>query len=97
MTDSTNVTPYPGNPRGAAGDGGDGGGFDTRPRALEIHVARVEERVAAIQAAMATKADIEAVKTLIADRDAKQQRWLLGILAGAAIAVTIALLRTFMD
>ena len=46
---------------------------------------------------MATKADIEAVKTLIADRDAKQQRWLLGILAGAAIAVTIALLRTFMD
>ena len=97
MTDSTNVTPYPGNPRGGTGSGGDGGNVDNRLRALEVHVARIDERVAAIQAGMATKADIEAVKTLIADRDAKQQRWLLGILAGAAIAVTIALLRTFMD
>ena len=48
MTDSTNVTPYPGNPRGGTGSGGDGGNVDNRLRALEVHVARIDERVAAI-------------------------------------------------
>ena len=56
----------------------------------------LEERVAAIEADMkhvATKADIESVKTLIADREATMLKWLVGVVSGTGLAIFIALLR----
>lgn len=60
---------------------------------------RLEQRVAGIATAigyLATKADIEGVKTLIAEREATMLRWLIGMVATSALAVAIALVRTFM-
>ncbi|MXY53857.1 MAG: hypothetical protein F4Y86_15225 [Gammaproteobacteria bacterium] len=59
----------------------------------------LEQRVAAIEATLehlATKADIESVKALIAERETTMLRWLMGMVAASALAVTIALVRTFM-
>lgn len=59
----------------------------------------LDQRVAAIEATMqhlATKADIESIKVLIAQRESTMLRWLMGMVAGSGLAVTIALLRTFM-
>lgn len=69
--------------------GGDSnGGGDDRLRALEIQMARIEERVDNIKENMATKADIsEAVTSIV--------RVLLGIISTAVIAIAIALIRTF--
>ena len=60
---------------------------------------RLEQRVGAIEATlvhMATKADIESVKTLIAERETTMLRWLMGMVTASALAVTIALVRTFI-
>ena len=57
------------------------------------------ERLARLEEALghlATKADIEGVKTLIAQREAVMLRWLMGMVASAGVAVAIALVRTFM-
>ena len=52
---------------------------------------------------MATAADIEGVKTLIAEaktliaeKEAVQTRWLLGIMAAASVCVAVAVIRTFI-
>ena len=58
------------------------------------------ERLARLEEALghlATKADIEGVKTLIAEREAVMLRWLMGMVAAAGVAVVIALVRTFMS
>ena len=58
------------------------------------------ERLARLEEALghlATKADIEGVKTLIAQREAVMLRWLMGMVASAGVAVAIALVRTFMS
>ena len=60
---------------------------------------KLEQRMAALEMAMgyvATKADIESVKTLIAERETTMLRWLMGMVAASALAVTIALVRTFI-
>lgn len=59
-------------------------------------LARLEEAVANIKENMATGADIEGVKTLIAEKEAAQTKWLLGIMAAAAVTVVVAMIRTFM-
>lgn len=66
-------------------------------------LARLEESVANIRATMATAADIEGVKTLIAEaktliaeKEAVQTRWLLGIMAAASVCVAVAVIRTFI-
>ena len=61
-------------------------------------LARLEESVANIKATMATMAtaaDIQSVKTLIAKKEAVQTRWLLGTMAAASTAVAVAVIRTF--
>lgn len=60
--------------------GGNGTDFETRLRALEIHVARIDERVAAIQENMASKNDIASLRV-----------WILGgVLSAIVIAAGIA-------
>ena len=57
------------------------------------------ERLARLEEALgnlATKADIEGVKTLLAQREAVMLRWLMGMVASAGLTVAIALVRTFM-
>ena len=52
------VVPHPSSPppTPAPSSNGNGNGFDGRLRALEIQVARVDERIVAMEKAMATKA-----------------------------------------
>ncbi|MDE0238920.1 MAG: hypothetical protein OXQ84_01800 [bacterium] len=62
--------------------GANGGGddFDTRLRALEIQMGRMDERVAGMQENMATKNDITNLKV-----------WILGgVLSGIILAALIA-------
>lgn len=61
---------------------------------LEDRFARLEETVANIKANMSTVADIEGVKTLMAQMEARQTKWLLGIMTAAAVSVVVAFVRT---
>ena len=61
---------------------------------IEDRLARVEETAANIKTTMATVADIEGVKTLMAHMEARQTKWLLGIMTAAAVSVAVALVRT---
>ncbi len=57
------------------------------------------ERLARLEEALgnlATKVDIEGVKTLLAEREAVMLRWLMGMVASAGLTVAIALVRTFV-
>ena len=60
--------------------------------ALDNRVSVIEKRLDHL----ATKTDIEALKTLIATREASMLRWLVGILLASSLAVGLALVRTFM-
>ena len=67
-------------PSRAPNGGGNGNGFDARLRALEIQVARIVERIAAMQENMAKKNDITGLKV-----------WILGgVLSGIILGVVIA-------
>ena len=57
-------------------------------------LARLEETAANIRANMATAADIEGVKTLIAQVEARRTKWLLGIIAAASVSLAVAVIRT---
>lgn len=60
-------------------------------------MASLEIKVDAIKENMATGKDIQALKTLIAEKEAAQTKWLLGILATAVVAITVAMFRLFAD
>ncbi len=66
----------------------------SQPESTTDRLARLEETVANIKANMATAADIEGVKTLIAQVEARQTKWLLGIMAAASVSVAVAVIRT---
>ena len=66
----------------------------SQPESTTDRLARLEETVANIKANMATAADIQSVKTLIAQVEARQTKWLLGIMAAASVSVAVAVIRT---
>lgn len=66
----------------------------SQPESTTDRLARLEETVANIKANMATAADIEGLKTLIAQMEARQTKWLLGIMAAASVSVAVAVIRT---
>ena len=66
----------------------------SQPESTTDRLARLEETVANIKANMATAADIQGVKTLIAQVEARQTKWLLGIMAAASVSVAVAVIRT---
>lgn len=77
-------------PDSGSGRGGDG--LEGRLRQLETQMARLETRLEAIP----TKEDLQSIKTLIAEKEATNTRWMVTVLGGALIAVVAALIRTFM-
>ncbi|MCY3880234.1 MAG: hypothetical protein OXF74_13775 [Rhodobacteraceae bacterium] len=69
----------------AHGGGGNGQDFHGRVSAIE---ARLDY--------LATKEDIRRVEALISQREVSLQRWMIGLVSGAALAVVVALIRTFV-
>ena len=77
-------------PDSGSGRGGDG--LEGRLRQLELQMVRLETRLESIP----TKEDLESIKTLIAEKEATNTRWMVTVLSGALVAVVVALIRTFM-
>ena len=71
-------------PRGGNGNGG------------SIHGERLA-RIEAKMEHMATREDIASVKTLIAEKETTTLRWLIGIIALAAISLLTILIRMFLS
>lgn len=74
---------------------GNGGRFDDheqRLRVLETAATRIETRMENL----ATKLDVEGLKTLINEKEASMQRWLIGILLTAIVSLVVAMVRTFL-
>ena len=59
-------------------------------------LARLEEALANIKENMASHADIQELKTLIAEKEAVQVRWLLGIMSAACVTLAVEMIRTSM-
>ena len=72
---------------------GNGEGTRSRLRAVERQLVKIETRMES----MATKEDIQAIKTLIAERESKMLRWLIGICSIGAISLVVALVRTLIN
>ena len=77
-------------PDSGSGRGGDG--LEGRLRQLELQMVRLETRLESIP----TKEDLESIKTLIAEKEATNTRWMITVLSGALVAIVVALIRTFM-
>jgi len=89
MSDPENVVPFKQPSQTSGSNDGSGSGFGER-------LARLEEKVEGVKENMATKADIQEVKTLIATKETQATRWQIGVMGGALIAVVAALIRTFL-
>ena len=82
-------------PDTAADPGGGGGGDDEikgRLRNLEQQITEVRTRLEYLP----TKADLEGVKTLIAEKESRRLKWLVGTMIVAAATIVAALIRTFI-
>lgn len=77
-------------PDSGSGRGGDG--LEGRLRQLELQMARLETRLESIP----TKQDLESIKTLIAEKESHNTRWMIGIISAATITMLAALIRTFV-
>ena len=58
----------------------------------------IESRLATLEARnefLATKEDIQKLSTLIAEKEASMQRWLMGVLLTSMVGMGIALIRLF--
>ena len=55
-------------------------------------MARLETRLENIP----TKQDLESIKTLIAEKESLNTRWMIGIISAAMITMLAALIRTFV-
>lgn len=76
----------PRDPRPRGGNGNGGSHYGER-------LARIEAKMEH----MATREDIASVKTLIAEKETTTLRWLIGIIAVAAISLLTVLIRTFLS
>ena len=72
------------------GSGGGDDGIDSRLRQLEIKIGQIETRLNY----MPTKEDVEAVKTLIAEKESTNTRWMIGIISTALVSIGTALIGT---
>ena len=102
MNNDSNVKPL--RPSSERVDGGGPNGGNGRLRAIEERLTRIEEQFGAQLEHLATGKDVAEVKTLISEKESSMTKWLIGTLlgilvavAGASVAVALALLRIFMD
>ena len=65
---------------------------EDRLRQVEIQVARIETKLESTS----TKEDIQSVETSISKAEARILRLLIGVLVTAGIAITVAVIRTFL-
>ena len=63
---------------------------------IAVAVGKLEVRLDTKLEHLATKEDMESVKTLINAKEATMLKWLLGILATSMVAIVVALIRTFI-
>ena len=87
LVSNQDVSPDP-----SYGGGSGNDGIEGRLRQLENKITRLETKLEHIP----TKEDLEGIKTLIAEKDAKNTKWMISIISAALIAVVIALIRTFL-
>lgn len=73
------------------GSGGDDG-IEGRLRNLEQQITEVRTRLEYLP----TKEDLEGVKTLIAEKESRMLKWLVGTIIAAAATIGVALIRTFI-
>ena len=73
------------------GGGGGDDGIEARLRQLENKITRLETKLEH----MPTKEDLQSIKTLIAEKEASNTKWMIGIVSFALIATVTALVRTF--
>lgn len=89
----SNVSQFPGGRNAPNGPPGGGGGFGERLARVEAHL----EHTATREDVAEVKNLIEQVKTLIERKESTMLRWLIGIIAIAAVSLMAALLRTFLS
>ena len=81
-----NVQRFPSRrPPASSGSGNGGSGHGERLARIETELKHV-----------ATREDVEAIKTLIERKEATMLRWLLGLVGVAAITLVAAVIRTFL-
>ena len=68
-----------------------GGGHDDRLRYVEIEIAKIQTKLESTS----TKEDIRGVETTIAKTETRIIRWLIGVIVSAALALVLALIKTF--
>ncbi len=85
MTENIHHLP---SPPAQSASGGNGGGSNLHGRlsALEAELKH-----------LATKEDIRRIEALIAQREASLQRWLIGVITTAAVALGLTLVRVFIS
>ena len=82
-----NIEGFPGAEKaiGGARNGGNGQEILQRLTALETELKH-----------LATKKDLEGIKTLIAEKESTTLKWLIGIVSISAISLLAAIIRTFL-
>lgn len=86
------VVPEPDTAADPGGGGGGDDGIEGRLRGLEQQITEVRTRLEYLP----TKEDLEGVKTLIAEKESRMLKWLVGTMIVAAATIVAALIRTFI-
>ncbi len=86
------VVPEPDTAADPGGGGGGDDGIEGRLRSLEQQITEVRTRLEYLP----TKEDLEGIKTLIAEKESRMLKWMVGIMIAAVAAIGTALLRTFV-
>ena len=68
-------------------NGNSGNGIEKRLREVENSLCRLEEKVKNLSTTVATEADIESIKTLMAEKQVSSLRWAIGTSLVVAMAI----------
>ena len=97
QTDAVSQFPSPGPPGRGVGNGGNGRRFNDRLLSLEKQVAGLDSKLDTELKHLATKKDVEEIKTLISQRESAMLKWLVGLVVVGLASIAAALIRTFVN